>query len=214
MARVNDELQDFIREALAQHHSREEIEGVLTEAGWPADQIAKAIGGFAAIDFPLPVPKPSPYLSAREAFLYLVLFTTLYISAYNLGSVIFQFIYRAFPDPALGAPDADFISYTLRWSVSSLIVAFPVFLFVSYLIDRAIKLDPAKRASKIRKWLTYMTLFIAGGTIIGDLIALVFNLLGGELTIRFFLQVLTVGVIAGSIYGYYLLDLRREEKEE
>jgi hypothetical protein len=39
-------------------------------------------------------------------------------------------------------------------------------------------------------------------------------LLGGELTIRFFLKVLTIAVIAGTIFGYYLWDLRREEEEQ
>jgi hypothetical protein len=42
---------------------------------------------------------------------------------------------------------------------------------------------------------------------------LIFNLLGGDLTIRFLLKVLVVAVIAGSAFTYYLLDLRKEEKE-
>jgi hypothetical protein len=213
MAKVDDELRDFIREALAQSLSREQIKSALAQAGWPSDQIANALSAFAVIDFPLPVPKPKPYLSAREAFLYLILFTTLYISAYNLGSIIFQFINRAFPDPAVSGVVGEYISYSIRWSVSSLIVAFPIFLYVSYRINRAVKLDPVKRASKIRKWLTYITLFIAASVLIGDLTTLVFNLLGGELTVRFVLKVLTVGVIAGTIFGYYLWDLRQEERE-
>jgi hypothetical protein len=96
---------------------------------------------------------------------------------------------------------------------ASLIIAFPVFLYVSWLLNKAIVKDPEKRSSKIRKWLTYITLFVAAGVIIGDLIALVFNMLGGELTLRFILKVLTVGSIAGSIFGYYLIELRKEEKD-
>ena len=76
-----------------------------------------------------------------------------------------------------------------------------------------IKRDPSKRASKVRKWLTYMTLFVAAGVIIGDLTALVYGLLGGELSLRFALKALTVGFIAGGIFGYYLWDLRQEERE-
>lgn len=87
-------------------------------------------------------------------------------------------------------------------------------MWVSWLLNKAIDKDPDKRSSKIRKWLTYITLFIAAGVIIGDLITLVYNVLNGELTTRFILKVLTVGGIAGSIFGYYLWDLRKEEKEQ
>ena len=77
--------------------------------------------------------------------------------------------------------------------------------------ERAVRRDPTKRASKIRRWLTYLTLFVAAGILIGDAIALVNGVLGGELTIRFMLKVVTIAVIAGAIFGYYLRDLRRDE---
>jgi hypothetical protein len=183
------ELSVFVRDALARGLSRTQIEDALSRAGWGSDQVESALAEFADIDFPIPVPTPKPYLSAREAFMYLVLFTTLYVSAINLGNLIFQFINRIFPDPSVSL--AGFGGYTrdaIRWSVG-------------------------KRASKVRKWLTYMTLFIAAGVIIGDLTVLVFNFLGGELTMRFLLKGLTVGTIAGAIFGYYLWDLRQDESE-
>ena len=40
-----------------------------------------------------------------------------------------------------------------------------------------------------------------------------YRLLGGELSLRFVLKVLVVGVIAGGVFGYYLGELRREERE-
>ena len=40
---------------------------------------------------------------------------------------------------------------------------------------------------------------------------LVYNLLGGEITTRFLLKVLIVAFIAGSVFWYYLTDVRREE---
>jgi hypothetical protein len=99
----------------------------------------------------------------------------------------------------------------MRWSVSSLVIAFPIFLFVSNYIGKQLLRNPVKRLSPIRRWLTYITLFIAAGTLIGDLTTLVYNVLGGDLTIRFLLKVITVAIIAGTIFGYYLWDLRREE---
>lgn len=209
---VSDELLGFVKEGLGRGLSRAQVEDVLLRAGWTSDQVKGALAGFAEIEFPIPVPRPRPYVSAREAFMYLVLFSTLYVSAYNLGSLLFQFINRAFPDPAETQAD-EYMRQAIRWSVSSLIVAFPVFLYVSWLIGQAVRLDPSKRASKVRKWLTYLTLFIAASVLIGDFISLVYNLLGGELTARFVLKVLTIGFIAGTIFGYYLWDLRLEERE-
>jgi hypothetical protein len=93
-------------------------------------------------------------------------------------------------------------------------VAFPVFLYLSWLTSRDIALDPNKRASKVRRWLTYLTLFVAACALIGDVTVLVYNLLGGELTVRFLLKVVTVAAIAGTAFAYYLRDLRQDEAEE
>ena len=87
---VKEELLGFVKEALGRGHARHELETVLQRAGWPADQVTKALGGFADVAFPIPVPRPKPYLSAREAFQYLVLFSTLYLSSWNLGSLLFH----------------------------------------------------------------------------------------------------------------------------
>ncbi|KPK11965.1 MAG: hypothetical protein AMJ68_04005 [Acidithiobacillales bacterium SG8_45] len=213
MAKVDDALRDFVHEALARGLERTKVEKALLEAGWPADQVADGLRAFAETDFPVPVPRPKPYLSAKEAFLYLVLFTALYLSAFNLGSLIFQFINKAFPDPASARWISEMSSTRIRWSASVLIVAFPVYLYVSYLLSQAVKKDPVKRTSRVRKWLTYITLYIAAGALVGDLVTLVFNVLGGELTVRFVLKFLTVGVIAGGIFFYYLSELRKEEQE-
>jgi hypothetical protein len=101
----------------------------------------------------------------------------------------------------------------MRWSVASLLVAFPVFLFVARHLGKDLARNPVKRLSAVRRWLTYLTLFLAAGIVVGDLIAAVYNLLGGELTLRFVLKVLVVGAIAGTVFAYYLFDLRHEERE-
>ena len=213
MAIATRDLELFVREALAAGQARPAIEAALAQAGWPLEQVRDALDAYADVPFAVPVPKPRPYLSAREAFLYLVLFATLYISAYHLGSLLFDLLNRALPDPADMRFEVVQLGTSMRWSVASLVVAFPVFLFVARLLGRELARNPVKRLSAVRRWLTYITLFLAAAIVIGDLIAAVYNVLGGEMTLRFTLKVLVVGAIAGTVFAYYLLDLRHEERE-
>jgi hypothetical protein len=210
---TNDDVTGFVRDALARGLPRAQIENVLRDAGWQPAQVKGALARFADVPFPIPVPAPKPYVSARDAFVYLLLFMTLYISAYNLGRLVFHLTDMAFPDPAAASLSSQYASYAIRRSIASLVVAFPIFLFVSWSVSRAIRLNPSRRSSPVRRWLTYLTLFVAASVLIGDLIVLLSGVLGGDLTIRFVLKVLTVGVIAGMALGYYLWDLRSEGEE-
>jgi hypothetical protein len=204
---MNQELIVFVKEALQQKQSRQAITTALLAAGWQEQEIAKALSSFADIDFPVPVPKRKPYLAAREAFLYLVSFITLYITAFSFGSLLFSFIEIWFPD------QLSYGANVPRTAIASLIVAFPIFLFITRALKQAVAKDPEQKESKIRKWLTYVTLVIAAGVLIGDLIAVLSSLLGGELTVQFFAKAVVIFAIAGSIFGYYLTDLQKEEKE-
>jgi len=213
MAAATQDLELFVREALCKGASKEAVGAALASAGWTAEQTRSALNAYADVAFVVPVPRPRPYLSAREAFLYLVLFATLYLSAWHLGSLLFDLINRALPDPADPGFFGRNLAQSMRWSTASVLIAFPVFLYVARYLGKELARSPVKRLSAIRRWLTYLTLFLAAIVLVGDMITLVYNLLGGELTARFVLKVLVAALIAGTIFGYYLIDLRREEKE-
>ena len=186
---------------------------MLLRADWSEEEVASVLLGFAEVEFPVAVPRPRPSLSAREAFQYLLLFGTLYLSAFSLGRLLFQFINLAFPDPLWPPFRVDAISVAIRWSVSSLVVATPVFLYTAWTNSRSIARSPLRRRSPVRRWLTYLTLAVAASLLIGDCTSLVYNLLGGEVTVRFLLKVATIAAIAGTGFVYYLVDLRGDEKE-
>ncbi|MCH8048482.1 hypothetical protein IIC44_00050 [Patescibacteria group bacterium] len=204
---MNQELHSFVKESLTQQKSRASIKEVLFQAGWQDQEITKALGSFAEVNFSIPVPKKKPYLAAREAFLYLVSFITLYITAFSFGALIFSFVDIWFPDPLRLGGDVP------RTAIASLIVAFPIFLVITRALQRGVAQDSERKDSLIKKWLTYLTLVIAAGILIGDLITVLSSLLGGEVTMRFFLKAFVVFGVAGSIFGYYLSDLQKEEKE-
>lgn len=209
MAAETHQLESFVKESLQSGKTRDEISKALESAGWPAAQISNALTAYADIPFPVPVPRPRPSLTAREAFLYLVMFSTLYFSAWNLGSLLFSFIDRMYPEDNRGY----YLFDVQRWSTAAVIIGFPVFLLLARYINKQVELNPFKRLSPARRWLTYLTLFLASAALLSDVTTLIYNLLGGDLTARFVLKILVVASIAGSCFTYYLLDLRKEEKE-
>lgn len=213
MATVDKDLSDFVGKALERGASKDEIDRALTEAGWPREQITAALGAFADMDFPVPVPCPRPYISAREAFVYFVLFTALGLSAGYLGALLFDIIDLAFPDPAMADWRVRRLHDGIRWAIAVLVVAFPLYLFLTCRGSRDVEADPTKRASRVRKWLTYVALAVAVLFITGDLVTLVYNFLKGDLTIQIALKILTVAVIAGTVFAYYLIMMRRDERE-
>ena len=213
MAVETQQLESFVKESLQCGNAKGDIAKALGNAGWPSAQISTALDAFADVVFPVPVPKPRPSLSARDAFLYLVMFSTLYYGAWNLGALLFSFVDRAFPDPANSGSPGYMSLEGQRWSTAAVIIALPVFFFVARYVGLQIQKNPFKRLSPARRWLTYLTLFVASASLLGDMTTLIFNLLGGDLTVRFLLKVLVVAAIAGSAFAFYLLDLRKEEKE-
>jgi len=146
----------------------------------------------------------------RDVFLHLLSIGTLYFSAFWFIQLLVGLIDVAFPD--LLNPYFDAGS-GIRWAIASLVIIFPVHIWIMRFLNRDIKAAPEKAELKIRKWLLYLTLFLAAILIIGDLVAFIFNFLDGELTVRFFLKVLSVLAVAAAVFGYYLYDLRKKTGE-
>ncbi len=150
----------------------------------------------------------------RDVFFYLLSIISLVASAVSLGVLLFQYINIYFPD-VISDPYFSPSNYygTVHSALAALIVFFPVYFWVSIFLKRDLTANPEKRELKIRKWLLYLTLFIAGLAIIGDLIALVYNFLEGELTTRFILKIFSILVIAGSAFYYYTNELKDNQKK-
>lgn len=206
---MDRELRAFIKEALEKGHDREEISTVLLTAGWQDSEIRSGLSAFADVGFSVAVPRPAPYLYAREAFLYLVSFIALYVTAISFGILVFGLIDYSFPD-ALDYNDG-FSTEAGATAIASVIVAFPLYLFLTRWLGRLVAADPERRQSLVRRWLTYLTLVVGAGIILGDLIALLSNVLTGDPTLRFALKAISILVITGCIFGYYLWDMRQTE---
>ena len=201
----------FVELALRSGQPRDAVRAALEKAGWSNDQVADALAHYADVAFAVPVPRPRAQVSARDAFWYLLMFGTLYSSAFYLGDLLFGFINLAYPDDLNYGDRTEFVERSIRWATAAVIVSFPVFLFAAWKTGKEVAADPTRRNSAIRKWLTYITLLVAAAALVTDGITLVFNLLSGELTTRFILKVVVVAVIAGAGFGYYTWSIRADD---
>ncbi len=145
----------------------------------------------------------------KDVFLHLLAIGTLYVSVVHFLILLFRYIDRIFPDKLSSYPYAA-LADTVRSSTAILIIVFPVFLFTSFLIERDIRHEPGRAQVWVRRWLLYLTLFIAAITIITDLVILVQSFLNGEITAHFLLKVLAVFLVAAAVFGYEFWDLRRQ----
>lgn len=147
----------------------------------------------------------------RDVFLYLLAIITLVTVSVSFGIVIFQVINIYIPD-IVSDPYFSRSSYlsTARSSLAALVIVLPVFLWVSWFLKKDINKFPEKKELKIRKWLLYLTLFVAALVIIGDLVTLLRSFLEGELSQRFVFKVLAVLFIAGAVFVHYLSELREK----
>ncbi|MBY0565503.1 MAG: hypothetical protein K2P58_15145 [Hyphomonadaceae bacterium] len=212
---ANTILDSFIREALNRNLPRERIKSELVAAGWTGREVDAALGEWAPSDIGIAVPKPKAYVSAREAFLYVVLFLLLGVVAWNLGSLLFALIDTAVPDALDVNPyAAEYRQPQIRQAISGLVVGAPLFAWLALHIGKQRRTNPAMQRSRVRKWLTYITLIIAACTLIGDAIALVYNFLSGDLTTRLALKLLVVAVIAGAIFLYFIRDAERGDEHD
>ena len=121
----------------------------------------------------------------RDLFLHLLAIVTLYWSAISFVTLLWQFINKFLPDALTQWYSYDYSLELIRFSVSSLFIVFPLFIFVSWYLNKIYAREAVVRESKIRKWLLYLTLFIAAIVVIVDLVTVINSLLGGETTLKF-----------------------------
>jgi len=152
--------------------------------------------------------QPRPRINPGDFFLHLGIIVALYISAISFVNLIFQIINKSFPD-RLNAYAGFFSKDAVLWATAFIIIMFPLYILLGWLYNKQLQVNPEKRQLGIRRWLVYLTLFLAGLALAIDLATLVYYFLNGEITTRFILKVLTVLVVAGIIFTYYLLDVWR-----
>ncbi len=205
-SRMQSSIAPFIAHARSKGMDHQTIRMLLLSAGWKEKDISSAL---VSESLAMPVPLPPDTGSARDAFFHLLTFTTLYALVISSIILAFQFIERTFADPAFRSVYFETANTSaIRWSLAVILVSYPLFAFLARTLHRECVRHPEKLQSGVRRWLTYLTLFVTACTISGDLITLLFYLLQGELTIRFLLKVFAVLSLSGLPFMYYFAVIR------
>lgn len=148
-------------------------------------------------------------ITPKDFFLWAGAMVALYGSVVSFITLLFAYIDHAFPDPLRDSYyyGADPYSAGIRFAMASLIVLVPVAIALLQMIRKDIVRDPTKAEVWIRRWALYLTIFIAGFSIVVDLITLINYFLGGDLTTRFILKVAVVLLVASAVFMHFLADL-------
>lgn len=144
--------------------------------------------------------------TARDFFLHLGAVVSFYASVVALITLLFEVINFAYPR----VNDGYMYAFpSISFQVATLIVALPIFLLISRVLEKMYIADPSLREATLRRLLGYITIFLAGAIVAGDLITVIYMYLDGqELTTGFMLKIFTLIVISGGVFAYYLREIK------
>lgn len=206
-------LAEYVQGRVTAGLSKSGIKEELLAVGWSEEEADAAYrDGLLAMGVPIPSTGNRPSLVRKASTVDVVInffsFILLGIVATALGTLYFQVINTHFHDPLAALSGAGDWGRTsaIHHAIASLVIGFPLYFVAIRLWFRKFREDEGRTESSLSKWLTYLVLLVASVTIVGDLITVLFKLLQGEVSARFFLKALTILVIAGIIFSFYYLE--------
>lgn len=132
----------------------------------------------------------------------------LYVSITSLIILLFSIINLRFPDEAAYVFENDGARTAIRTCMAVLIVFFPTYLTLTRISNQTRRTEMSGEYTTLTRWLIYISLLVAGGVLLGDLVTLINYFLNGEITTRFLFKVLALLLVVGTSFHYYLLDVR------
>lgn len=214
-------LSDYVVRRLDAGRSGAEVCAELMAVGWSKEAAEAAYrDGLLALGIPRPDGSrdapgvagagTAPKAATLDIAVNLFSFILLGIVVGALIVLCFALINRSFPEQGeqLGAYLQMATASEIHRSLASLAIAFPLYAFgMRWWITRFAAGHDCSE-TRLTKWLTYIVLLIAAIVIVCDLIAVVYSLLQGEMTVRFLLKVIVILGVAGIVFGFYLFERR------
>src|SRR3989344_484611 len=118
-------------------------------------------------------------------FLCLGVLITLITSVVSFLNLVFETLNKRFPDVLNASYQYGYSTYeyeSIRMSLATLIIIFPVFIIVSYFWKKFSKTGLGHIDEIFRKWVMYIILFLSALITTIDLVTLVRYFISGEIT--------------------------------
>lgn len=148
-------------------------------------------------------------------FLCLGVLITLITSVVSFLNLVFDTLDKRFPDVLNSTYQYGYSTYdyeSIRMSLATLIIFFPIFIIVSYFWRKYSKIDIGSIDEMFKKWVIYIILFLSSLVVVIDLVTLLRYFIAGEITSRFILKVVAVLIVAILVGLRHICLLRNIEE--
>lgn len=158
---------------------------------------------------------PTSHFGMWDSFQCVLMFISLYVMATSIGLILNYFVDKWIP--AFNAINYygganDYTTRLFAGYSAALIVSFPFFAYFFLETTRRQKKFPYLSNLRTRKILIYLTLIGTFIIMLGSLIATVYQLMLGNMSLNFILHFAVTIAITGIIFGYFLHDVRQDRK--
>ncbi|QQR65007.1 hypothetical protein IPH92_00275 [Candidatus Kaiserbacteria bacterium] len=215
---MDNALVEYVANRIRAGVTKAEVQEELLAVGWSEEESAHAYKS-ALVVFGTPVPTEgnrqifTKKSSTVDVVVNFFSFILLGITATSLGTLFYQVINKFIKDPLDATVhywyDSSWQTDVIHYAIAALLIAYPLYFFAMHIWFKKFREDEGRSESKLTKWLTYLVLLVAAVTVVGDLITVVYKMLQGEASARFFLKALTILVIAGMIFAFYYLERKK-----
>lgn len=158
----------------------------------------------------------SNFLTLKEATVDLSIFVSLVTSIVALLSILFAAIDKKFVDILKSNRyySDTLLNDDIRIAVSVILVAFPIYLALAYYRAKMLRANPSRQNLPATKFVHYAILTVSSLFIVGSIITVIYQYLGGDLGVAFFWKVasvLIISIVLG-LYSYYTINRNYKEK--
>src|SRR3989338_11325097 len=115
-----------------------------------------------------------PKITPKDFFLWVGAMATLYGGVVAFIALLFNYVDTIFPN-MLRQYSYDPYQSGMSYEMAALIVLAPGFLALMRFICRVIAHDPARKEIWLRRWVLFLTIFVAGGPLLLHFLELLFS---------------------------------------